>query len=161
MFTSVAYAMGGSGAQGNSPEAMFTSMVPFLLMIGIFYFLLIRPQQKRAKEHKSMLQALKKGDTVITNAGFIGRILELDDTTLTVDLGDSKVVLGRSYVAGLTDVKLKTSARDRREEKKSSRSEEKKLEEKKTEEKKTEEAVAARTPDPADQQEQAGVDLQK
>lgn len=128
MFVSVAHAMGSpAGGGGNSPEAMLTSFAPLLLMLAIFYFLLIRPQQKRAKEHKAMLQALKKGDTIITSAGFIGRIVEIDDDLLTVDLGETKVQIARGYVAGLSGAKVKQAPRkdERKADKKAERKEEK------------------------------------
>jgi preprotein translocase subunit YajC len=105
MFASVAHAMGSAGGPAGSSDALMQFM-PLILMVGIFYFLLIRPQQKKAKEHKAMLQGLKKGDTVITNAGFIGRIVDIDDDTLTLDLGSTRVQLGRGYVAGLSSVKM-------------------------------------------------------
>ena len=105
MFASVAHAMGAGGGSGGSGDALMQFM-PLILMLAIFYFLLIRPQQKRAKEHKGMLQALKKGDTVITNAGFIARIIDIDEDILTVDLGTTTVQLGRAYVAGLSNAKF-------------------------------------------------------
>lgn len=100
MFVSTAHAMGSAGGQAAGGEA-WMQFAPLLLMLAIFYFLLIRPQQKKAKEHRAMLQALRKGDTVITNAGFIGRIVELDDDVLVLDLGETKVQIGRGYIAGL------------------------------------------------------------
>jgi preprotein translocase subunit YajC len=107
MFVSVAHAMGSAGGgQAAGPEAMFSSFMPILLMLAIFYFLLIRPQQKKAKEHKALLDALKKGDTVLTNAGFIGRIVDVEDDVLTLDLGETKVQVMRPYVAGLSASKL-------------------------------------------------------
>jgi preprotein translocase subunit YajC len=105
MFASVAHAMGSAGGSGGSGDALMQFM-PLILMLVIFYFLLIRPQQKRAKEHKAMLQALKKGDTVITNAGLIGRIVDIYADILLLDLGATRVQLGRGYVAGLTNIKL-------------------------------------------------------
>ena len=103
MFVSVAHAMGAQGQAGGDPLMGF---MPIILMLAIFYFLLIRPQQKRTKEHKAMLAALKKGDTVITSAGFIGRIVDLDDEMLTIDLGETKVQVGRGYVAGLSNARM-------------------------------------------------------
>jgi preprotein translocase subunit YajC len=84
-------------------------LFPLLLMLafaGVFYFLLIRPQQKKAKEHKTMLQALKKGDTVETNSGFIGRIVDIDDDMLILDLGSTRVQIVRSFVSGLSNARL-------------------------------------------------------
>jgi len=120
MFVSVAHAMGSAGSAGGGDPIM--SFMPLIIMLAIFYFLLIRPQQKRAKEHKAMLAALKKGDTVLTNAGFIGRIVDLDDDMLTVDLGETKVQLARGYVAGLA-AKPRAAAPESKKDKKEARKE--------------------------------------
>ena len=73
------YAMGTTTGTANAqgPGSMLASLVPLVLMVIIFYFLLIRPQQKKAKQHQEMLETLKKGDVVITNAGFYGTIEEV------------------------------------------------------------------------------------
>ena len=74
----IAYAMGqGGGAAGNG-AAGFTGFIPLILMFVIFYFLLIRPQQKKTKEHREMIASLKKGDRIITSGGIYGRITGLD-----------------------------------------------------------------------------------
>lgn len=71
MFASVAHAMGTAGAgQAGGADALM-QFVPLIAMLAIFYFLLIRPQQKRAKQHKAMLEALKKGDQVLTTGGLV------------------------------------------------------------------------------------------
>lgn len=111
MFVSTAYAMGSAGGQAAGGEA-WMQFAPLLIMLAIFYFLLIRPQQKKAKEHRAMLQALRKGDTIITNAGFIGRIVDIDEDVLTIDLGETKVSLGRGYVAGLATNRMKSGKKD-------------------------------------------------
>lgn len=100
-WSTAAYAMAGApqGAEGGAGG--FLSFMPLILMFAIFYFLLIRPQQKRAKEHKMMLSALKRGDRVVTAGGIYGRILELDDTTVTLDLGNSTVTVGRGFITSL------------------------------------------------------------
>ena len=69
----------GAEAQGGTLELI----LPLLLMFGIFYFLLIRPQQKKAKEHKNMVGALNKGDEIITNGGLLAKISDVDDNFLT------------------------------------------------------------------------------
>lgn len=115
MFTSIAHASGSMGGAMGGADNFLVQFGPLLIMLGIFYFLLIRPQQKRAKEHKAMLAALKKGDTIITNAGFIGRIIDIDDDILTVDLGETKVQIGRSYVGGMSNHKLKGGKTDKKE----------------------------------------------
>jgi preprotein translocase subunit YajC len=63
-------------------------ILPLLLMFGIFYFLLIRPQQKKAKEHKSMVEALGKGDEIITNGGLLAKITDVDENFLTCQIAD-------------------------------------------------------------------------
>jgi preprotein translocase subunit YajC len=79
------------------------SFVPLIAMVAIFYFLVIRPQQKQAKEHDAMLAALKKGDRVLTNGGFYVTIMTVRGSDLEVLLGDSKVVMARSAVSRLAN----------------------------------------------------------
>lgn len=109
MFTSIAHAMGGTpgGAAGNPADA-FMQFIPLVAMVVIFYFLLIRPQQKRAKQHKAMLGSLKKGDQVLTTGGLVGRISDIDGDILSIDLGTTTVNLGRTYVIGLMDSRSKS-----------------------------------------------------
>lgn len=102
MFVSLAHAMGGVPGGGSGGDA-FMQFVPLLLMLAIFYFLLIRPQQKRAKLHRAMLESLKKGDYVMTTGGLVGRIVDVDNDMLVIDLGETKVTVGRGYVSGLTE----------------------------------------------------------
>ncbi len=79
--------------------------MPFILMgllFAVFYFILIRPQQKRQKEHRQLLENLKKGDKVMTTGGIQGTIIALSDNVVTVEIADKvKVKVGRSYIAGL------------------------------------------------------------
>jgi preprotein translocase subunit YajC len=85
---------------------MWTFVVPMVFMVAIFYFLLIRPQQRKAKEHKQMLDNLKRGDRVITAGGLIGEITAISDQTLTIEIADKvKVDVGRAYVAGFAPKK--------------------------------------------------------
>ena len=73
-----------------------------IAMLAIFYFLLIRPQQKKQKEHKAMLTNLKKGDIIFTAGGIHGKITGLTDTTLTLEVADKvRVKINRSAVGGL------------------------------------------------------------
>jgi preprotein translocase subunit YajC len=78
-FISDAYAQGAQAPQGN----MLMTILPLVAMFAIFYFLLIRPQQKKAKEHKSMVESLNKGDEIITNGGLLAKITDVDDNFLT------------------------------------------------------------------------------
>lgn len=91
---------GAPAGQGAQPP-MMANIVLLAAFFAIFYFLLIRPQQKRAKEHKLMLSNLKRGDEVVTAGGVHGRIVETADDHLVVDLGETKVKLSRSAVSAL------------------------------------------------------------
>ncbi len=100
LFPTTAFAMGAQGGGGGDPGSALMGMMPLVLMFVIFYFLLIRPQQKRAKEHKAMLEALKRGDEVITTGGIHGKITGVTDDVLTVEIAPNvKVRVSRSAVA--------------------------------------------------------------
>ena len=75
------------GAEASAGGGM-VGLFPLVLMFAIFYFLLIRPQQKRQKEHAKMLSLLKKGDRVVTNGGLIGQVFALTDNELVVEIAD-------------------------------------------------------------------------
>ena len=79
-----AYAQAAGGAQPNA----FVQLLPLVLIFVVFYFLLIRPQAKRAKEHKAMVAALAVGDEVVTAGGILGKVTETGDQFLTVELAD-------------------------------------------------------------------------
>jgi preprotein translocase subunit YajC len=97
----IAYAMGQGGAGGEGAGG-FAGFIPLILMFVIFYFLLIRPQQKRSKEHRQMISNLKKGDRIITSGGIHGRITGMDESTLTVEIADKvRVKVARGNVSGL------------------------------------------------------------
>ena len=68
------------------------SFLPMIVIFVLFWFLLVRPQQKKMKEHKTMLEALQKGDEVVTQAGMIGRITKLDDNNVTVEVAKNVVI---------------------------------------------------------------------
>lgn len=94
----IAYAMGQGGGAGGGAGG-FSGFIPLILMFVIFYFLLIRPQQKKTKEHREMISNLKKGDRIITSGGLHGRITGLDESTLTVEIADKvRVKVARGNV---------------------------------------------------------------
>jgi len=98
---SIAYAMGQGGEAAGQGAGGFTGFIPLILMFVIFYFLLIRPQQKKTKQHREMISGLKKGDRIITSGGIHGRITGIDETTLTVEISDRvRVKVARSNVGG-------------------------------------------------------------
>lgn len=96
---SEAYAQGGGQAAGPSP------MANILLLVGmfvIFYFILIRPQQKRVKEHRNLVASLKKGDEVVTNGGLLGKLTEVGDHYVTLQIADNvEIKLQRNAVANV------------------------------------------------------------
>ncbi len=83
-FISDAYAQAG-GPGGGSP---YGNILFLVLLFAVFYFLLIRPQQKRAKEHKKMVAAVAKGDEVVTNGGLLGKVIAVGDSFLTVNISE-------------------------------------------------------------------------
>ena len=81
-FITPAYAQAAGGAFGSD----FMTFLPMIAIFVVFYFLLIRPQQKKAKEHRAMLEALEKGNEVVTAGGVVGRITRLADPYVTVEI---------------------------------------------------------------------------
>jgi preprotein translocase subunit YajC len=99
-----AAAQGAAGAPEASP--MWSFVVPMIFMVAIFYFLLIRPQQKKAKEHKALLENLKRGDRVMTNGGLIGNIVNIEEGLVVIEVADKvKVEVARPYIAGFAPKK--------------------------------------------------------
>lgn len=81
-------------------------LILMVLMVGIFYFLLIRPNQKKAKEHKALLDNLKKGDRVITSGGIIGAIVNIEDQIVNLEIADKvRIEMARSAIAGFAPKK--------------------------------------------------------
>ena len=67
---------------------IFGSMVPIILIFGIMYFLILRPQRTKAKQHQEMIANLRRGDTVITNGGLIGKVVKVEDNELQVEIAE-------------------------------------------------------------------------
>jgi preprotein translocase subunit YajC len=89
MFESPAYAAAPGGPAGAAPDgaaAIFNLIAPFFLIFIIFYFLLIRPQQRRMKQHQSMIGAVKVRDTVVTSGGLIGKVTKVEDAEIEVEI---------------------------------------------------------------------------
>jgi len=100
MLIAAAWAQGAP--QGGGPGGLLTSFLPLILIFVIFYFLLIRPQQKRSKEHRQMLENIKKGDKVITSGGIYGVVESVDPNTLTLKIAENvKVKFGKAYIAAV------------------------------------------------------------
>ena len=109
MLISPAYAqsLGGSGA--------LESLLPLVLIFVVFYFLLIRPQQKKQKQHREMLQALRRGDRVVTAGGIIGQITKVNsETELTLEIAENvRVKVARGMIS---DILAKTEDKDEEDE---------------------------------------------
>ena len=92
-----------AGQAGTS--SMLSQFAPIILMFAIFYFLLIRPQQKKAKEHKLLIENLKKDDKIILSSGIFGTIVSVDNDTLIVEIADRvRIKLLRGNVAEKIDI---------------------------------------------------------
>jgi preprotein translocase subunit YajC len=90
------YAQAAPGAL----DMLNSLIVPTMLIIGIMYFLMIRPQQKRLKEHRDMVAAIRRGDTIVTSGGIIGKVTKVEDQELQVEIADGvKVKLLRSTIS--------------------------------------------------------------
>ncbi|TJZ91587.1 preprotein translocase subunit YajC [Paracoccus gahaiensis] len=83
MFVTPAYAQAAGGAGGGAALAQF---IPLILIFAIMYFLMIRPQQKRVKQHRAMVEAVKKGDQVVTQGGILGKVVSVRDDELEVEI---------------------------------------------------------------------------
>ncbi len=92
LLLSDAWAEGPAQAAAATPGGSLMGFLPLVVIFVIFYFLLIRPQTKRAKEHKAMVGGLAKGDEVVTNGGIIGRISQVGDTFVSVDIAEGVTV---------------------------------------------------------------------
>ena len=95
-FISVAYAQSADAGSGSA----FFQFIPLILILGVFWFLIIRPQQKKQKEHQRMVDSLRKGDKVVTNGGIFGTIVKVGDDRLTLEIASKiQIQLERHQVA--------------------------------------------------------------
>ena len=109
MFISPAHAQAAGDGMGG-----FGSLLPLVLIFVVFYFLLIRPQQKKAKAHREMLNVLRRGDRIVTSGGLIGKITRVTENELTVEIADDvRVRVARGMIS---DVRAKTEPDDEEEE---------------------------------------------
>ena len=96
MFISNAHAQAG-----GSTEQQLLGFLPIILMFVVLYFLMIRPQMKRAKEHKSMLDALSKGDEVVTSGGIVGKVTKVGENYVSVEIAEGTEVVVQKPSIGL------------------------------------------------------------
>ena len=109
--TGIAYAQAGATPAAGGGLAGF---LPLILIFVVFYFLLIRPQQKKAKEHQNFLTNLKKGDDVMTSGGIHGRITGMTDTIVTLEIADGvRIKVNRPAVLASSADAAKAEALDK------------------------------------------------
>ncbi|WP_025560388.1 preprotein translocase subunit YajC [Sphingomonas sp. UNC305MFCol5.2] len=103
MFATPAYAQAAGAAQSGSTAGAIVSLLPLVLIFVVFYFLMIRPQQKRMKDLQNAVQGVKKGDTVVTAGGLIGKVTKVDETEVEIELGTNVKV--RAIKSTLAEVR--------------------------------------------------------
>ncbi|WP_343344002.1 preprotein translocase subunit YajC [Sphingomicrobium sp. XHP0239] len=102
-----------AAAAPSGTAAFFIQIFPLILIFIIFWFLLIRPQQKRMKEHQAQIAAVKKGDRVVTGGGLLGKVVKVSDDEVEIDLGGGqKVRAVKSTLTQVIDPKAATAAND-------------------------------------------------
>ena len=103
MLTQIVLAMGAQ-PQGEGATSPLVSMIPFFLMIAVFYFILIRPQARKQKEHEQMLEELKNGDRVVTTGGLRGKINAVREDVVVLTIADNvKVEVSKSAISRLAE----------------------------------------------------------
>ena len=108
MFVTPAYAQAAGGAGGAGAIAQF---IPLILIFVIMYFLILRPQQKRMKDHRNMVSELKRGDQVVTQGGLIGKVTDVKDDELSVEIAQGvKVRVVRATIAQVVTQPKPTAA---------------------------------------------------
>src|ERR1035438_4476292 len=96
-------ALAPSSQSGPNAPPAWVNMVPLGLLVVVFYFALIRPQQKKAKEHAALLKAVRAGDKIVTNSGIVAVIVTVKEKTLTIRSADAKFEITKSAVAEITE----------------------------------------------------------
>ena len=92
MFATPAFAQAAGAAAGGGTQAMLMQFLPLIGLVVLFYFLLIRPQQTRAKQHAAMIGAVKRGDTVVLSSGVIGKVVRVEDAEVGVEVASGVTI---------------------------------------------------------------------
>jgi len=104
LFTPNAFlALGPQPQPGQPAPPIWQSMVPLVLLVVVFYFALIRPQQKKQKDHVTLLKTVKAGDKIVTSGGILAVVVTVKDKTLTVRSADAKFEITKSAIAEITE----------------------------------------------------------
>jgi preprotein translocase subunit YajC len=107
MTSTLVFSAAAASGAGSAAGAGFIQLVPLVLIFVVFYFLLIRPQQKRAKEHEAKLQAVQKNDEVVTGGGLLGKVTKVADDHVEVEIAPNVRV--KALKSMLSDVKSRTA----------------------------------------------------
>ncbi len=92
MFATPAYAQAAGAAAGGGTQAMLLQFLPLVALVVLFYFLMIRPQQRRLKQHQAMLTALKRGDQVVLSSGMVGKVVRVEDKEVGLEIATGVTV---------------------------------------------------------------------
>ena len=98
MFISTAHAQAAPAPAAGSTESTLFTMLPLVLMFVVLYFIMIRPQMKRQKEHKAMIEALAKGDEVVTSGGLLGKVSKLGESYVSIEAGNGELMVQRTAI---------------------------------------------------------------
>ena len=96
-------AMGQPAQPGQQAPPFWTSLVPLVLLIVVFYFALIRPQQKKQKDHAQLLKGVRPGDKIVTTGGIVGVIVSVKEKTISIRSADAKFEITKAAVAEITE----------------------------------------------------------
>lgn len=96
-------ALAGPAQPGQPAPPIWTSLVPLVLIIVVFYFVLIRPQTKKQKEHAELLKTVKSGDKVLTNGGIIATVVTVKEKSVSIRSADSKMEISKSAIAEIIE----------------------------------------------------------
>ena len=98
MFISTAYAQAAPAPAAGGTESTLITLAPLVLMFVVLYFIMIRPQMKRQKEHKALIEALAKGDEVVTAGGLLGKVTKLGESYVSIEAGNSELMVQRTAI---------------------------------------------------------------
>jgi preprotein translocase subunit YajC len=96
-------ALAPSAQPGQSAPPAWVNMVPLALLVVVFYFALIRPQQKKAKDHANLMKSIRPGDKIVTSSGLVAVVVTVKEKTLTIRSADAKLEVTKSAVAEITE----------------------------------------------------------
>lgn len=99
----VILALGSPPQPGQQQPPIWTSLVPMLLLVAVFYFAMIRPQQKKAKDHAELLKNVRPGDRVVTSGGILGVVITVKDKSLTLRSADAKMEINKSAISEILE----------------------------------------------------------